>query len=198
LLPGRLCRPGKEARRLNPLLILFFPWAYGGQAQHEEGTQAARICARQRRPSMNVSSVSQQAYAMPQVTAQQLNAAVAVSDDSFDDSAAETSAASPTSSASTSMSGSTTATLSSQTLQALFNLTQNDPSSQQAAQGTQASQGAQPRHHHHHGGGGGTQQASAQSTATQTTSDPTASIAELDSSTASSDDSDSLATALGA
>ena len=146
---------------------------------------------------MNVSSVSQQAYAMPQVTAQQLNAAVAVSDDSFDDSAAETSAGSPTSSASTSMSGSTTATLSSQTLQALFNLTQNDPSSQQAAQGTQATQGAQPRHHHHHGGGG-TQQASAQSTATQMTSDPTASIAELDSSTASSDDSDSLATALGA
>jgi hypothetical protein len=144
---------------------------------------------------MTISSVSQQAYAMPQVTAQQLSAAAAVSDDAFDGSEAETSAASPTGSASTSMSGSTTATLSSQTMQALFNLTQNDPSGQQATQGAQ---GAQPHRHHHHGGGGAPQ-APTQSTATQTASDPAAFTAEPDSgSAASGDGSGSPATALAA
>jgi hypothetical protein len=141
---------------------------------------------------MNVSSVSQQAYAMPQVTAQQLNAAAAVSDDSFDDSAAEAGTASAPASTSTASSGSATATLSSQTLQALFDLTQNDPAGQQATQGAQS-------HRHHHHGGGMAQQAPTQDTATETSNDPTASIAELDSGAASSsNDSDSLAAALGA
>ncbi|HWY61904.1 MAG TPA: hypothetical protein VNW15_08405 [Rhizomicrobium sp.] len=133
---------------------------------------------------MNISSVAQP---IQQLSAQQASAAAAVSDDSGGDF--EPVAASSTGSAGTGLSGSTTASLSDQTLQALLGLTQNDSSEQ--------AQGAHHHHHRHHGGGG--QQAPAQNAPANAASDPTASIAELDSSTAAgSDDSDSLATALGA
>jgi len=66
------------------------------------------------------------------------------------------------------LTGSGTASLASQTLQALLDMTQSDPSGTT----TQNSQGAQgAHHHHHHGGHHGPQQASATDPADSTAQD---------------------------
>ena len=143
---------------------------------------------------MSISSISQQAP--PQLTAQQALAAAAVSDDFVADDSVQSGAATPANAGNAILTGSTGGALSSQTLQALLDLTQNDPADQQSTQ--QSTDNGQVHHrHHHHSGGGLPQQP------VSPTNDPTASIAELDSSAANSatstdsDDADSLAAALG-
>jgi hypothetical protein len=135
---------------------------------------------------MSISSISQPAQ---QLAAQQT--ALAASGEPGSGFEPETGTASAAASAGASLSRGGTASLSSQTLQALLGLTQNDPASQAS---TLASPLGTHRHHPHHGGGAG-QQALAQTAPTNTSNDPTVSSAQTDSS---SDDSDSLATALGA
>ena len=62
------------------------------------------------------------------------------------------------------LTGSSTASIASQTMQALLDMTQSDPSAA-ASQSQQNPQGAQGgHHHHHHGGHGAPQQASATAT----------------------------------
>jgi hypothetical protein len=97
------------------------------------------------------------------------------------------------------LTGTTGSNLDSQTLQALMDLTQQDPS-QQASSSTQSGQ-AQAAHHHHHGhhhGGGGMQASSTTAPATtaspSSASDPTASaISESQDSTDASLESALLA-----
>jgi hypothetical protein len=129
---------------------------------------------------MNIASLSQPAQLLG---AQQAGAVAAVSDNFFKEAGPQTSAAWSSGSSSTAATGSSASVLSNQTLQALLELTQSDPADQQSG-----TQGAHRRHHHHG--------ASTASSTASTANDPQAGIAELDSGT--SDDSESLATALGA
>jgi hypothetical protein len=176
LLPGSFCRAGPKAQRFKLLLKLFSALA----PEDTDNMKRARKLhglAYFRRPFMSISSVSQP------LAAQQASAAAAVSGVPAGAFQPETATPSPTASAGTSLSGG--ASLSDQTLQALLGLTQNDPAGQASAQ-------AVHRHHHHHGGG-----AAQPPAASNAASNSAAGIAGPDSS-AGGDDSDSLATALGA
>jgi hypothetical protein len=135
--------------------------------------------------------------------AQQAQAASAVSVDVPVEDGTDTSAPSTANN----LTGSTTASLDSQTLQALLGQ-QEDPadpsqsaqsSGQSSSQSSGQAQGAKPHHHHHHGGGG-MPPASASSTGTSsnpltaTASDPTASaVSDSEDSTDASLESALLA-----
>jgi hypothetical protein len=80
---------------------------------------------------------------------QQASAAAAVEADS-DDDAFGVSASGASGTPSTGLTGSATGTLDSQTMQALLDLVQTDPSDQGTSQGQTQATGA--HHHHHHGG----------------------------------------------
>jgi hypothetical protein len=144
---------------------------------------------------MTISSIAAQTslsalYAASQTSAASQAGAMAIpGDDDADELAA----------AGSGMTGSTTASLDSQTLQALLGLTQeSDP-----AQGAQGQPGASGVHHHHHHHGGGQAQqpptASTSATATTSTASATAdpSIAESDMADESQDSLASALTALG-
>jgi hypothetical protein len=106
-------------------------------------------------------------------------------------------------SGSNALTGSTTASLDSQTLQALLGLTQQDTSSSNQDQGGTASQtdqtqGATPHHHHHHHHGDGGAQSSTDSSSSSSSSPATQGlasntdafgVADADSSDGSTDSS---------
>jgi hypothetical protein len=137
---------------------------------------------------MNIASVAQQSYVG---TTQQASALAAVSPDSFGVNSTNASAEASAPSGSNGVAAS--ATLSSQTLQALMDLLQGDPA-ESSASGTSA---AQPRHHHHHHGAPATTAA----TTPAGTSGAAAATAGTDASAEEGGDSNetaTLATALGA
>jgi hypothetical protein len=121
---------------------------------------------------MTISSVggTAQSYLSQLFSAQQVQAASAVSVDAPADASTGTSAAP----ASNSLTGTGSSTLDSQTLQALLDLTQQADPSQQTGQTGQA-QGTHHRHHHH--GGGGMSSNVSSTTTTASASDTLASAA---------------------
>ena len=139
---------------------------------------------------MNIASVAQQSYVG---TTQQASALAAVSPDSFGVNSTNASAEASAPSGSNGVAAG--ATLSSQTLQALMDMLQGEPADSSAS-GTSA---AQPRHHHHHHGGG--QNATTAATTPAGTSGAAAATAGTDASAEEGGDSNetaTLATALGA
>ena len=124
-----------------------------------------------------------QSYLSQLYSTQQAQAVSAVSPDV----PAGTSTSTTDASASNSLTGTGTSNLDSQTLQALLDLTQQDPT--QSGQASQSGQ-AQGAHHHHHHHGGGAQPATASSTSAP--AGPTATAAAgTDGVTADAEDADS-------
>ena len=100
---------------------------------------------------MNISSISNQNTLSQMLAAQQASSVAGISSDDTGEDAFETAPSGSASGASgNALTGSATGTLESQTLQALLNLTQTDPSDDSNAQ-TQGAKGI--IRHHHHGGG---------------------------------------------
>jgi hypothetical protein len=152
-----------------------------------------------RETDMTTSSVggAAQSYLSQLYSAQQAQAASSVSVDVPAANSAFTSPSTTDASGSNSLTGTSSSNLDSQTLQALLDLTQQDPTatnpSQQSGQAGQAS-GAHHHGHHHHGGGEATAPSQASSTSTTTTAsagNPTA-----DATTEASDADASLEEAL--
>jgi len=98
---------------------------------------------------MTISPVgsTQQSYVSQLASTQAAQAASAVSVDSPLNGADDTSTTT-----SNSLTGTTGSNLDSNTLQALLDLTQQDPS-QQTGSASQSGQAGKAHHHHHHGGG---------------------------------------------
>ena len=136
---------------------------------------------------MTTSSVggTAQSYLSQLYSAQQAQAASAVSVDIPAADSAFAPAPTTDASGSNSLTGASSSNLDSQTLQALLDLTQQDPTapSQQSGQAGQTS-GAHHHGHHHHGGGDPTQASSASTTTTASTgaTDATTDAADADAS----------------
>jgi hypothetical protein len=125
---------------------------------------------------MSIASVGGGASSLSQLlAAQQAQSLSATSADLYPSGGTDTSE--PDVSTSNALTGTSQSSLDSQTLQALMNLTQQDPASSDPTQTSQSSKSNQVGHHHHHRGGGVQQPSnpSASTTASTTSSaDPTA------------------------
>jgi hypothetical protein len=176
----------RGARQLRVFVHRIFRGIAGTRRPHCGGTIfAALLRPRNFRAAkgetMTISSVggaSQNALSQL-LAAQQGQAASAVSADATLEDGTDAST-STTATPANNLTGSTTASLDSQTLQALLGL-QEDPSDPSAAtpssQPSGQTQGAKPHHHHHHGGGGmppASTSTSSSNPLTATASDPTA------------------------
>jgi hypothetical protein len=149
----------------------------------------------ERETDMTISSVggAAQSYLSQLYSAQQAQAASAVSVDVPAADSAFMPASTVGASGSNSLTGTSSSNLDSQTLQALLDLTQQDPAapSQQSGQTSQAS-GAHHHGRHHHGGG----EATAPTPASSTSATTTASAGTADATTEASDADASLEEAL--
>ena len=128
---------------------------------------------------MSIGSIGDTSALNQAYLTQQAQAVLAQSFDPQTAASPSTAASGSTDPSSNALTGTGAATLDSQTLQALMDLTQQDPSTDPSGTGSTGQTGqtgqTQGTHHHHHHGGGGMQaqgtDPSASPTATDTSSD---------------------------
>jgi hypothetical protein len=133
---------------------------------HSVRAQLARKAERERYMTISPVGGAAQSYLSQLYSTQQTQAASAVSVDAAAANSVFSSASTLDASAGNSLSGTSSSTLDSQTLQALLDLTQQDPTgTDPSQQGGQTGQATGAHHHHHHHGSGA-------ASSTQTPSSP--------------------------